>query len=1053
MPEFSVYKASAGSGKTFQLTRHYLEFLFRDEKNYSAILAVTFTNKAASELKERVLQELIKISEGRVQESAHFEYLSSVLNRDASILVPRARRILVAILKDYSHFSIGTIDEFFQSVLRSFARELGVYSGYTIELSPGPIIHQAIKNLIDKAASQPELFQWMLDGIAEKIEQGAAWRRFEQELLDLGKELLKENISVLIVHHDENLFSTKKIKAFRKKLTQLETDFVTEMKEISDETIRVLEQTGLEASDFKGRRNSAPSYLIRLKDGNYDPKTKRNWIDNPEEWLTKTTKDSIRIPADRLINGSLNNLLIRSVGLYDSQFHIVNLALKIRKKLIRLGMTSALSSEIISTSQDKGAFLISFTNPLIASLVNDNPAPFIYERTGRYYSNYMIDEFQDTSSLQWNNFLPLIRESLSNGGNALLVGDAKQSIYRWRTSNWKLIASRAEDDLKPFSARNIDLTRNFRSRKSVIDFNNQFFNGAAEVLINHLKEGIGDRLDLVADDLSAVEELYNKVSQEFGNSKDGGFVQVQFLDEEENGDFPSHFPKIYNQIVELQSELGYAANDIVFLVRNKKEATRLIQFFDSEAKKKIEQPCNMRVVSGESLRLDTSPVIRAIIACLKLLDDPINHSLLGRLALEIIYCKDDAQNWTGILAIAQKSKDEMLKVIGITNYDRFVEKLEGLPVNEQIELFIKELSLAEYEGAVSMIYSFKEHVYSAFGYESGYSRAALIEWWEEDGGSQKVPMDDQIDAMRILTIHKAKGLEFKVVFIPDCSWELDHSPSHKQELWLKTEGTPFSDLPILPILYERDLLHTPFAKEYAQEMVQIFLDNFNLLYVALTRAMDRMHIYVPTPGTRKRFNVGELLMEVTKPDQQTGIYEFGDAYTSQNLSKAKSDQLILYNEYPQSDDLKFLTSNAFSSPELKRGRKIHQILERMKTRSDLDLLLEEMIHEGMIQSEESRELKDKVISIISREEIESLFMPGCDFHNEKSFMLPGVGELRADRIVFSADKVSLIEYKTGQSNPAHKSQVKKYIKGLRDMGYQDIEAFILYIDQNEIISV
>ena len=496
------------------MTRQYLEILFREEKNYSTILAVTFTNKAAGELKDRVISELVSISRGEVDDSAHYEYLSEVLNRKEDILVPRANRILRAILKDYSHFSIGTIDEFFQSILRSFAKDVGISTGYQVELSSRNIILEAIQRLIARAADDDELLKWILDGIEDKIAEGKAWRGFEKELFDLGSELVKEQLSALFVDNDQDTFSKDKIIEFRKELRSRIKSFKNRMSAISTSSSEVLEKYGLSVDDFTRKSTGPVGFLKNLKNESYDPKKKTAYIDDSEKWVTKSCRADIRPIDIQLVDDYLNEYLREAVNLFENEYPLVQLSEQLLKQLSRLGLLSSLTNEIIQLSKEKELFLISFTNPIIAKLVQDNPAPFIYERTGRYFKHYMIDEFQDTSDMQWNNFIPLVKESLSSGGRSMLVGDAKQSIYRWRNSNWRLIESKAQLDLAEFSVDVRELVKNFRSRESIVDFINQLFSKAGNYLCQQLEDEVAGDSENATSQIQSIRHLYDNVTQD-----------------------------------------------------------------------------------------------------------------------------------------------------------------------------------------------------------------------------------------------------------------------------------------------------------------------------------------------------------------------------------------------------------------------------------------------------------------------------------------------------------------------------------------------------------
>lgn len=1049
-----MYKASAGSGKTFQLTRHFLELLFRDEKNYSKILAVTFTNKAAGELKERVLRELVLIGSNQTDKSAHFDHLSQLLNRKADVLVPRAKRILLAILHDYSHFSIGTIDEFFQNVLRSFTRELGIYSGYQVELDAGKLLLSAIERLIAKSGEDPLLFDWMLEGISEKIEEGKAWRRYEKDLHKLGNELLKEELSIFIMDSQTEIFSTGKIRSFRDKLIRIIRQFHAQIQELVQETTEVIEQSGLEFTDFKQGNSSPLVYLLNLEKGNYDPKTRRAALNGTEAWLNKSGSAAARIAAIPLIETRLIPILTKAINLFDSDFPNVVLAGKIKDQLLALGMASLLSREMIEISREENSFLLSFTNPVIADLIKGNPAPFIYEKTGRYYQNYMIDEFQDTSDLQWGNFLPLIRDSLAQGETSLVVGDAKQSIYRWRNSNWQLMASVVEKQLLAEGKKPINLQFNYRSRHSIIDFNNLLFSKAGVALKEHLEEQFAAQSRLPSEALESFARVYSDVKQQFGTKKTGGYVELQFSPDKDEYGFPDKLEHIFGIIEELQLVKNYQAREIVFLVRSKKQGADLIRFFNkhlSGSQKK--EACNYQLVSAESLRLDSSAALRALMAAIALTESPDNLDLIRRFVLEYLSRKKGLLDDEDLERIVHADQPEILHQLGLADLRTFLKQLFQSPINEMIERIIRHFDLAGAPEDVSFVLTFKELVYANFGFQPVCSPSELMEWWEEIGSSSMLTMDDSVDAMRIMTIHKAKGLEFPVVIMPYCDWSMDHDSTKSPLLWLPTRGTPFSDLPIVPVSYSKDLLIGSFAGHYMNEKIQIYLDNLNLLYVAFTRAEDYLYLFIPLAKKPSLSRVGGILQGITEPDPDTGLYSFGDPDTTRITRHKTFSKRIQLDQYPGGREWKLKQSLPFESSETDRGELIHQIFEKIDTLADVEPVIRDFVEEGLLVKAAAEDLHIRILSLLEKEEIKAYYTGAGKLIKEKSILLPGKGIIRPDRVVILDNELAVLDYKTGKIEEQHKNQIRDYMQILEQLESLPVKGFLLYLDQDQVVAV
>ncbi|MCK5822326.1 MAG: UvrD-helicase domain-containing protein, partial [Bacteroidales bacterium] len=997
---------------------------------------------------------LVMISSGKLDDSKHYDHLSYVLRQNAKVLVPRARRILIAILHDYSHFSIGTIDEFFQNILRSFTRELGIYSGYKVELNAKKVILQAIDRLVSKSDHDPDLFNWMLSGITEKVEEGKAWRRFEVDLLNLGYELLREQLAVMTVNPESNTFSAKKIKQFRTNLTKLENRYLEKVEIISQDAREALMEAGLDVADFTGKKSGPAGYLINLQGGNYDPKKRRRFLNNPDAWVAKKTPEDIRTRAVSLADSVLNSLLQKAIDLYDHDYPDVLVATKIRQKLLALGLASILGKEIIELGQEQSSFLLSFTNPVIAALIKDNPSPFIYERTGRFYKNFMIDEFQDTSDLQWSNFLPLISDSLAEGGLSLVVGDAKQSIYRWRNSNWQLMASQAEQDLKTYGVKSYPLKYNYRSRQSVVDFNNHLFSKAGDLVRNNLASQLESQEKIAATSLDAFYEVYKDVKQDFGSKRTGGFVKASFCNNELADGFPSHFAEIFDLIEDLQIKHKYEPKDIVFLVRTKKEGTQLIRYFTSRQDDGSEKSgCKYSIVSGESLRLDSAAVLRCIMAFFPLIDSPNDKSLLGRFALEFLTHRGKTISSSEYVLLTSLHNPESLKTLGLSNLPKLLRSAVDLNIPEAIELVIRELELGRSSAAVSFIIAFKDSFYSQFGYNSLCNKNELLEWWKETGGQEMLSMDENVNAMKVMTIHKAKGLEFPVVILPACDWSMDYSSTKRPDLWVETKDTIFNELPIVPIAYSKDLLPGSFAKDYINENVQIHLDNLNLLYVALTRASDHLHLFVPKSSKSGLSRIGGILEEIIKPDSETGIYTFGDEETCSDFPIGIDNVSMTFKSYPAWVDSTDDAKAEYGSASIERGNVIHKIFELVVTIEDVSEAVKSLINDGFIDVESGASYEEKVRGLIQMDELQEYFSGEGRVLCEKSLLIPEKGELRPDRVVLFGKRAAVLDYKTGKVESHHKSQVRKYINALKNMGYSPVDGYLVYFDEAEIIQV
>lgn len=1060
-----LYTASAGSGKTFQLTRNYLEMLFRAEENYASILAVTFTNKAAGELKERVLRELVSIASGQSGESQHLAYLSELFGRDESMLIRRAAKILRSVLNDYSRFSIGTIDEFFQQILRSFARDLGVYSGYVVELQTKRVIEEAVSRLIRSCEKDPELFAWVEEGIGEKIEEGENWKKFERSLVDLGEQLLTEKLSMVLLVPGEEFFSREQIRSFKQTLKDIMAGFESRMKEIGLAAREILRESGLQSDDFIQKSKGPVAAMIRLADGDYDLKPKTKFREDPEEWMSKSTRRSVRSQGIELVRQHLLPLFEQAADLYETTFPFYQLAERISKDLMRLGLLSALAAEISSYSGEQGIFLISFTNSVIARLVHDNPAPFIYERTGRYYQYYLIDEFQDTSSLQWMNFLPLIKEAVASGGKAVLVGDAKQSIYRWRNSNWQLIAREAEADLHPFSVSKLSLEKNYRSRMQIIDFNNQFFGKGGSVVMNELQTQLGETELVVSRLFDATVRLYQDMIQKPGFSRQGGFVTVQRVegaaadasdeadDGEQHAGFPAYYTRILQLVKDLQQVHHYTPDQIVFLVRKKDQGARLIRYFASIRQQEADsQPYSLELISADSLTLRSSPVIRSIISLLRLSTDPNSHTFLSEFVLNRLLARDGAVRPEEAAVIASRNRDKLLQLAGVPNLDEWLPGLNDLTAGEAVEQLIRRLELMKQSGALPFLFDFKDGLANWLKRTGAAGHEAVLIWWDEEGSNRVLAMSNQINAMRVMTIHKAKGLEFPVVILPDANWAFDHSSTHAPYLWVSTQNTPFDEVPLVPVKYIKSLLSGPYAKDYQQEKIQTYLDHINLLYVAFTRACDRLHVFYTTSKS-SAFRVSHLLDAVVMKEADQSEYTFGDPDTCAGKHTKDRYEVRFPEEILFGMPVAARPMVSFESDSMQRGAWLHALLEAVHHAEDLHEQMDKLVQQADLSQEQASEIAASIRRIIAHPDLQPYYSDQAEVFNEKAIFMPRSGRIRPDRVARLDKRVGVIEYKTGHPYPAHTHQLKTYQEGLQKMGYETVEAFLVYLDSAQVVRV
>ncbi len=514
------------------MTGEYLRLLFSAENQYRHILAVTFTNKATDEMKSRVVKELYKLSKG--EGSSYMEELKKEFHSPENRIRERATTILESILHDYSAFSITTIDRFFQQTLRAFTREMGLSGGYKLELDDNFVLTQVIDLMIfelDKPQNK-ELAGWILDYMRHRIEDGKSWN-IKQNIGKLAGQLFNEKYKLLNKADKQKIEDKKQLNDYRQALLKIIRSWESELKSTGIHALHLMERFGLNYTDFKHGKNSGFLTFVKLANGDFKEPSPRFFsrADNLEDWVT--AKSEKKPAIESAYHEGLNDCVKQAVNLFENNLSY-NTAVSILQNYHTLGILNDIRNRLQEYQQENNTLFLSDTTELLNRIVSDSESPFVYEKTGTRINHYMIDEFQDTSSMQWQNFKPLIRESLDSGHFNLIVGDVKQSIYRWRNSDWELLESRILQDFSDNSIRNSMLGTNWRSDANIVNFNNSVFSTAATILQNQFNASA----ELQENPNRKITEAYQHVRQQVpsGKSPDEGYVKISFLDASDKED-------------------------------------------------------------------------------------------------------------------------------------------------------------------------------------------------------------------------------------------------------------------------------------------------------------------------------------------------------------------------------------------------------------------------------------------------------------------------------------------------------------------------------------
>ncbi|MDR2499392.1 MAG: UvrD-helicase domain-containing protein [Tannerellaceae bacterium] len=1052
----TVYRASAGAGKTHRLTGEYLRMLFEGgEGAFRNILAVTFTNKATDEMKSRIIQELHRLGNGR--HSQYADELSAICSIPESEIRKKAKKMLTAILHDYGSFGISTIDRFFQQTMRAFVRDIGMQGGYTIELDDNVALTEAVDNMLNDLENNPRLLEWLLRFAAGKVEEGKGWD-MRKDIMQLGKELFKENYKALCSDDQASLNKTE-LKLYRKDLNAIIASTEQNVRNIGEQGLALMRRFGLEPSDFINRTRSPFVLFVRLAKGEMSAPSATfiGLANNNAGWYSKTTAADIKARIDTAFSGGLNNCVNAVIALFNNltDYHTAKESLRFYHAL---GILSDLSEQIAEWRTERNIMLIADTAELLCRIIDGSDAPFIYEKTGTRIDHYMIDEFQDTSRMQWHNFLPLLSDSLARGMSNLVVGDVKQSIYRFRNSDWKLLDEQIGKDFRPDLLREETLEQNWRSAENIIAFNNRMFEVAPNILQSVYNE------TLESSTLSEEKKSYygGRIIEAYSNSRQsvpppsegsGGHVSVEYLLKEEGCDWRDEALNRLPLMIEKLQDAGYRAEDIAILTRKNKECT---QIADALLLYKNEHPSDKYcydIISDEALLVDRSPSVRFLLSMLRHLNAPADETC-RRIAVVAYTFISDPNAGEGSLPheFPAEIAAELEKLSKFSLY----EATEGL-----LRLFDHIFPAGEHVFIQAFLDTILEFVQ-----RENSDAERFLRWWTDTSPKRCIAMPDDRNAIRILTIHKAKGLGFRAVIIPFCDWEIDHDQAHPVTLWCRSNLEPFNRLPIVPLRYSSNLASTHFAEDYFEERLQVAIDNLNTMYVAFTRAKEDLLIMSPLESKKenKMGTISGLLRSALETGLGLGadelLYEQGASAPAQR-SSSQPDGIGIsmgrLSSVSPHDRLKLrLHSREFdiSNPQRKHGKLMHEILSSILTAADISPAIEGYRLRGIINSEESALLADQLSALIHSPLVGAWFDGSAKVMNETEILSETGEKFRPDRIILQDQGVIIVDYKFGNRKRSEdRLQIARYMELVGRMGYPNVEGYLWYVSLGEVDKV
>lgn len=1054
MNNFLIYRSSAGSGKTFTLVKEYLKLVLKDPDSFKNVLAVTFTNKSAAEMKQRIISALKELSGGN-NPALEKLLISEGVKGDIRL---SASRVLKNILHKYSYFSVSTIDSFFHRVIRSFARELRLQLGYNIELDQQAVLDKITDKLLDEAGEDKELTGFLEDFIYYSIDDEKGWK-IDLKIKELAKEIFSERYFIKTGSQGSLFEGKEKLNEFVKLLFAIKNDFEGRMKEISIKSAEIVDMYSLTIDDFPFKKGGFMNFLLNriYKGEDYDPKQRaRDAVQDIKKWYGKGSKPAVKAAAE----AGLYELLCRAVALYDNDIKKYYTAVHLIKTIYVTGIFKDLRDRLKKYRDENNVLLISDINSLLLNVISGEGSPFVYEKIGTYYKNFLIDEFQDTSTFQWQNFFPLVENALSEGNGSMIVGDVKQSIYRWRNGNMKLLLEDVKNSLGGFNNRvmeeNLDV--NYRSKKLIVEFNNTFFKHAAELVSLKADEGYRDIFTKAYKDASQVPK---------DNSEDGYISIRQFTSDWEN-DIPAKEFAVADMInnIKRQLALGYRQRDILVLVRKNPEAVEAAHAL-------IE--ARLKVISGDSLLLTNSPKVRLLVNIFKFITDPSNEIARTEILYNyLVYIKQSFSELNSLFSDKRNSNELFTRLMP----QGFLAG-SGLSLNSDLaakgiydltEALLRIFGLLDSSDVYLLRFL---DVIKKYSDENSGDVYGFINWWEDHKDENTVIVPEEEDAIRVMTIHKAKGLEAPVVYIPFANWDFTIN-QQASLMWVSTDKKPFDRAPAYFVKASSSLKDTYFSQDYCEEEALTILDNLNLLYVAFTRAEEKLFVGIPLKD-KKSFNAGSVIIEaisgnselVKNFDAEHSYYEIGsEKYFSATSSRSAENPAYKMKKLISGDfttKIKIKTEfEGFEPEKIKRtneqknrGIVLHKALSYIKDSSEGEIssALNRLLLQGYITADKLPEFEQELKSIILTGDAAGWFKPGNKIMNENDIIMPDGMVYRPDKVIIKNDNAVIIDFKSGIKLKEHENQVKQYGNVLMQMGYKNIEMYLYYLTEKKIIKI
>ncbi len=1039
-PSFSIYDASAGSGKTYTLVREYLRIILTAQRDdaYRNILAITFTNKAVHEMKSRIVGSLSEFAKDDPNDKAVdlMESLSVLTGLSLNRIKEKSQQIIRHIIHNYAAFDISTIDKFTHRVIRAFSHDLNLPVTFEVSLDTENLLAEAVDAIIARAGEDDILTKLLIDFTMEKTDDDKSWD-ISREIFNTGRLILNENNRDEIANLQQTTITD--FIALKQKLSDACAALESENAGLAQAALGVLEHHGVELKSFSG--SYFPKHLEGICRGVFNPANKT--YREPEDIkVNKGAKDIniIESLVPQLLD--ITNRIYKNYGRRD--FYKAFL-----RNITPLSLLNTVGQELKQIQAEQNVLSISEFNAIIHNEIQNQPAPFIYERLGERYRHFFIDEFQDTSEMQWQNLVPLINNALAGQddygqkGTLLIVGDPKQSIYRWRGGKAEQFIGLSKGE-NPFSNPDkqlFSLDTNRRSYAEVVRFNNELFAMLSEEFAH-------------AD----YNDLYLNRSRQLPNDKKGGYVDIRFLDEateNEEGESPdrnSQFTAAIEATIAQALERGFLHREIVILTRKRDQGVAVAKYLTER---------NIPIVSSETLLLIHAMEVRFMVALLRYLD---NNADAEAKAFFLYYIAKELQSALPLhdfIATGISHRDEVhfeswLQAMGVKLPFGDIRRKS---LYEAVEMIVAACIRPEKNNAY--VQHFLDIVLEReFRSQGGLSD--FLDFWEKSGSKFSIASPEGRDAIRIMTIHKSKGLEFPVVIFPFA--EEDFSRKPKDKLWLDIEDDTMG---IPKVLIDNNKAVEGFGEGaaviYQQKKQEELLDNINVLYVALTRAEEQLYIIsgmnLNKNGTVKENNLSAFFIKYLQKENlfDTGRFHYHFGNPEKVSPKPKeTDKPIAITPVIEAMDMsaiKIAQREAImwgsrQQEAIEYGNLVHEVMSFVHTAADVDLAVTKALESGIVNLLQSGAIREMAQRIVTEPELLPFYAPGNTILNEQAIIRQSSGILKPDRMALGSDGgVLLLDYKTGAHLPKHNQQLEAYAAAIEEMGYHVTKKALVYIGE------